>query len=280
MTFSIDRISSFVNNRPVACLFLILALSFTLRISRCFLVGRVDKDSVIYMAIADGLLNNDFKQAFELNPRIPPLYIFGIAAGEKLGIGTRISGMLISVISGALLPLALFIAALKVFRNSKLALLATLMVTVHPFLIRMSADIMRDSLFMSTTAFGLAFAVSAATDKRIFSWQWGLSGFFTGLAAMTRSEGVEVFFVVVLWFGLEALLKIKKMRELKNIIIRAAVSISIFIAVFVATTMPVEYALRGSSSEWSAMDKRAIGYLDNFFGTRKDVILRGKGEPE
>ena len=278
--FSIEKINCFVNNRPVACLLLILALSFTLRISRCFLVGRVDKDSVMYMAIADGLLNNDFKQAFELNPRIPPLYIFGIAAGEKAGLGSRAAGMFVSVISGALLPLAIFIAALQVFKSGKLALLSALMATVHPFFIRMSADIMRDSLFMSTFAFSLAFAVCGAVDRRIFSWHWTVSGFFAGLAAMTRSEGVEVFFAIIIWFAVEAALKFRKRNELSRIVVRAIVSVMLFVTVFVATTLPVEFAMRGSSSEWSAMDKRVVGYLKDFFEIRKDVILRGKGEPE
>lgn len=280
---SIEKISAFVNSRPVACLLLILALSFTLRVSRCFLVGRVDKDSVMYMAIADGLINNDFEQAFELNPRIPPLYIVGIAAGEKLGLGSRAAGMLISVFAGALLPLAVFIAALKVFRSSRMALLSALMAAVHPFLIRMSADIMRDSLFMSTCAFSLAFAVCGAVSNRIFSWQWAVSGFFGGLAAMTRSEGVEVFFSIAIWFALEAALKLKSLHEMKRLVFRAAVSVIIFLSIFAVTTLPVEFALRGSSSTWSAVDKRVVGYLKNFFGCNKghkDVIVHEEVEPE
>ncbi|OGV39611.1 MAG: hypothetical protein A2020_02795 [Lentisphaerae bacterium GWF2_45_14] len=280
MAFSIEKISSLVNNRPIACLFLILALSLTLRVSRCFLTGRIDKDSVMYIAIAKGMAHDDLKYAFEINPRIPPLYIFGMSAGEKIGIGARVAGIIISVIAGSLLPLALFMAALKIFKDYKLALLSALMATVHPFLIRMSADIMRDSLFMSAFAFSFAFAVIAGTDKRILSWYWALSGFFAGLAAMTRSEGVEVLFAIIIWFGVEGLLKISKFREFRNILLRAAVSISIFIVVFGITTLPVEYALRDSSSEWHAMDRRVVGYLENFFRKQRDVLVRSGGDQE
>lgn len=280
MTFSIEKISGFVNSRPVACLFLILALSFTLRVSRCFLVGRVDKDSVMYMAIAEGLAHEDFKYAFELNTRIPPLYIFGLAAGEKLGIGARIAGMIISTFAGAMLPLAIFIIAIKLFRNSRMALLAALLVTVHPFLIRMSADVMRDSLFTSTYAFALAFAACGVSSNKIFSWNWAASGFFAGLAAMTRSEGMEVLFEIVIWFGFSAFLVIRNFKEVRSLIIRGCAAGFIFIFVLGMTTLPVEFILRNSSSEWSAMDKRIFGYFRTFFEKPNDVILRGKVDPE
>lgn len=276
MKESIDR---FLKNRTILCLLIIMALAFSLRTARCFLTNRSDKDSVTYLKIAKDFVRKDFKYAFELNPRFPPLYLLMMIGGEKAGIDAETTGLAVSVIAGSLLCLAAFIIGTKLFRDKRLGLLTALMTAVHPFLIRISADIMRESLFICTYMFSLAFSILGFSEDR-FSWKWTLywtaSGISAGLAVMTRSEGFELVIVLAIWFTIEAILKIRK-SGVKKFILLSVASSFIFIFFLLAVTLPVEYALEGSSSQWYVADKRITGYFKNFFKISEKEAFSIKG---
>jgi dolichyl-phosphate-mannose--protein O-mannosyl transferase len=238
----------------------LFCLALCLRAARCFLINRIDKDSVSYIKMAEDFWRRDFRYAFEDHPRMPPLYILGMAAGEKAGIGAYSSGLIISVLAGALLPLAVFIAAMALFKNIKYSLAATALAAVHPYLVRISADIMRDSLFVSFSAFSLAFALSAVKDGKI-SVKWAVAGLFAGCSVMSRSEGIEIFFALAIWFAAELFFR---PNSIKTFISWSVPSLLVFSFFFASVSFPVEFMLRGTSSEWHVIDRRLVGYMNDF----------------
>jgi 4-amino-4-deoxy-L-arabinose transferase-like glycosyltransferase len=264
-----DKLAECFRNKAFRYLLLIFLLALSARTARYFLTNRIDKDSVAYIKISKDYLRKDFKYAFEHSPRMPPLYIFMMAGGEKIGIDAYYCGLIVSIFFGSIIVFAVFIAGKELFKDESLALLAALLAATHPFLVRLSADIMREPLFITLFAFSLAFVLLAI--RKNFSWAWIPAGLFLGLADMVRSEAIEIIFVLFMWTGLELILNLK---DYKKFLVKSACGIAIFLISFSAITFPVEYALRGSCSQWRVIDHRIAGYIDNFFNTGKKLVIK------
>jgi 4-amino-4-deoxy-L-arabinose transferase-like glycosyltransferase len=191
-----------------------------------------------------------------------------MVAGEKAGIDAYYGGLAVSIIFGSILVFAAFIAGRALFKDDNLALLAALLAATHPFLIRVSADIMRESLFITLFAFGLAFVLLSL--KKGFSWKWFAAGLCVGLADMVRSEAIEIVIVIFLWGAFELFLNLK---DCKKTALKLACGALLFIIAFSAVTFPVEYALRNSCSQWHVIDHRISSYIDNFFSAGKKLVI-------
>lgn len=255
------------NNKIILCLILILALG--LRLGRCLLVNRIDKDSVIYIQMAEDGVQKGIKYTFDRNSRIPPLYVSGMLIGEWIGLGAENSGWLISVVAGALLAFAVFLMARCVFRENNLALIAAFLAAIHPCLVRISAEIMRDSLFVSLVAFALAFVFMAADTGEL--WKWCFAGLFSALATLTRNEGIEIVFVVLIWALVELCLNLR--TGLKNTfkkVLPAVLAVTIIFSIF---TFPVQISLRNTSSQWKVFDFRISSYVKGFLKRSEKEVL-------
>ena len=204
-------------DRTLFLLFLILLLAISFRAGRCLTVSYMDKDSVLYLSMANTLVEDGIDSAFERNPRIPPMYIFAMAACKKyMGLTMETAGRLVSTVAGTFLILAVFLMAKLVFKNNNYALIAAFLTATHPFLIVMSEDIMRDSLFICMISFSLVFAMYGAERKNYVFWI--ISGFFCAMATMTRSEGIGILFIVPLWFIIEFIFHRKDFSSSKSFI--------------------------------------------------------------
>jgi 4-amino-4-deoxy-L-arabinose transferase-like glycosyltransferase len=256
-------------DRTIFILFLILLLALSFRVGRCLTVPYMDKDSVLYLSMANSILEDGPSSAFERNPRIPPLYIFAVAGCSKyLGLSMETAGRTVSTVAGTFLVLAVFLMAKLVFKNDTYALIAAFLTATHPFLIITSEDIMRDSLFICLTAFSLVFAMYGAEKKNY--WYWFISGFFCAAATMTRSEGIGILFALPLWFIVELIFNRKNILSYKSFAMRHFCCFLILIVTFASFSFPVEYALSGTSSKWKVFDDRAMGYIRSFLCIQKN----------
>jgi 4-amino-4-deoxy-L-arabinose transferase-like glycosyltransferase len=247
-------------------LILILVLALAARVGRCFLTDRIDKDSVVYVEMAEDWREKGMARAFERNPRIPPLYTALMAGGAGLGLGAETAGHAVSVIAGVVTVFAVWLAARAVFSGSTLPLTAALLAAAHPFLIRVSEDVMRDSLFVCLTACSLAAAAYGARRIKVFL-VWPAAGGFAALAVMTRSEGLELLPVFFAWGLVELALSRGRFRKtLVSVFLAWCLSAAGFAAVMLAA-LPF---LHGASSRWEIVDHRAKGYLTRFITPGKD----------
>ncbi len=238
----------------------IFCLALALRVARTFLTDRIDKDSVLYVNMAKDWVYQGKEHAFERNPRIPPLYPSLMAAGEKAGLGAEFTGRAVSVLSGALLVIPVFMISRLLFTNVSVALLAAFLCAVHPSLIRISEDVLRDSLFLFLSVTALAFAVNAVDKVNGISYLlWGLAGVFASLASMTRSEGAEFFVICAVFLALSIFMGMKHFQHYF-----AGVCLAFF--VFIGVGLSAETAIDKTSSSWSLIDPRIKGYLESFVG--------------
>ena len=243
---------------PWRLLLLILLAAVCLRLGRALISDPVTKDSVLYVEMAEEWAVLGAGNAFDRNPRIPPLYIGLMAAGEWLGLGAEITGLLVAVLAGALLPLAVFFLARRLFTEMRPALLAAVLAAMHPMLMRNSAEIMRDSLFLVWFTAALALAATGMMSFRWRAWcWWGLAGLAAALAALTRDEGGELLLIVAAWGAVEAW---RGDGDFLPRLRRVAAGGAVFVLVYVLVLLPVWKGLGKTTSEWHPVPERLLKY--------------------
>jgi 4-amino-4-deoxy-L-arabinose transferase-like glycosyltransferase len=262
--------SEIFKNRILILFLAIIALAFVLRTARYAIEHRLDKDSVGYIYIAEKISEGKINDAIYMNPRMPPLYVSLLALGEYCGIGAETSGVIVSLFAGILLIIPVFLISKKVF-GDRIGLVSAFLVATHPYLIRLSTEVMRDSLFFFLIFSAIAFAVYAADDSGV-SRKWYLAGAFAGLAAMTRSEGTFFIVAIVLWLLLEAAIQIRK-GSLMLLFKKSAGLLICVLAGFLLMTVPVERYLADTPSRWSIIDYRISDALRTFTALSKKEIL-------
>lgn len=262
--------SDIFKNKTLLYFMLLMILAFSLRLSRAFIDDNMDKDSVIYLWMAETAAKGDISGAVEYNGRMPPLYIAMMAVGEYAGIGAYRAGVAISIIAGTLLLIPVFSITRTLF-NDKIALFASILAATHPYLVRISTEIMRDSLFMFLLFAGLALALKAAKGQRATAWC--APGIFAGLAVMTRTEGIDLVFAILLWFSVELYFTFRNENiviAMKNMISSAFCLLSAFFLV----TLPVQLLLSDTSSVWGPVDYRIMSFVHGFTNLTSREVLK------
>lgn len=251
-------------------LLLIALAALLLRAGRCLVDDWVTKDSVLYVEMArDWGGTAGLAQAFSRNPRIPPLYVGLMAAGERLGWDAEITGLLVSLLAGALLPVAVFLLASKVWTDQRLALLAAALAAAHPLLVRNSAEVMREGLYLALFATALAAAAAGMSEtRRRRWWAWLLAGLATALAAATRDEGGELLLVLAAWAALECW---RGEGPLPARLRRTVLPVAMVCALYFLTLLPATAVLAANGSSWHPVPSRLANYGRTF---RK--VLRGE----
>ena len=271
-------------------LILLFIVALSLRTARCFIVDRISKDGVLYVKMAESVALGEKELSFVENRRMPPLYIQFIAVLHRFGISFESGGRVISVLAGSLLVIPFFLVV-RLFFGDRAAFISGLLVVVHPSLVKVSSTVMRDSLFLSLMVFSFSFIVFAIHKRRYF--YWGTAGFFAALASATRAEGVELILAVLLWMSVSLIRYYMVRKSEKNCLCieeggdEPAVSKGdcfsfthtvagpmIFILLFFVVSFPISESVRGTSSTWSVIDSRIIGYARNLLSHSSEEALK------
>ncbi len=254
--------------KVIYCLVAIFILALALRVTRCLIVNRVDKDAILYVRMSDRIAKGELKKAYDLNPRIPPLYLYLMAQGKKLGIDSQIAGQAVSVLFGALLIFAVFSLGNTLF-GRKMALMSAFIAAIMPSLIEISAMVMRDSLFVFLLFASLAFAVKAVRKFSILNWIF--AGIFCALATMTRNEGIEIILAVICSIGFSLLFFHR--GKMKNIS-KSFVGFILFMIFFVAVSFPVQIKMDQYGANWEVFSSRIVSYFDSFGDLSKRQVIK------
>ena len=119
-----------------------------------------------------------------------------IALVARLGVSYAVAGQLIAAICGALAIIPLYLWCRQAF-NRHVADLAAFLYALHPQLIRMSADVLREGMYWFLGLWAVACLWSA--KERDSWWRYAAGGLLASLCALTRIEGCLVFFLLGLW---------------------------------------------------------------------------------
>jgi len=137
--------------------------------------------------------------------------------------GSAFAGTLISVVLGAAGIIPLFLLVAEAIGEAE-ARVAALLYAVLPALVEVTADVMTDGVFV-------AFFVTAiwAGWKALDRWSWApLAGLMSGLAYLTRPEGLLLMAMIPAWLVVEAVRR-RTWRPLAGGAIVVAVSVVVAI---------------------------------------------------
>ncbi len=123
---------------------------------------------------------------------------FAFISGINIFLYNAVLGILLSI--GTII--AVYMVGKELFTTPKYALCAALFIAVHPYLVRISVDVMREVIYIPLLAGTVTAAAFAVTRGKNFCWY--LFGVGSGLMILTRSEGWEAIFALLVWGVFEA----------------------------------------------------------------------------
>jgi len=121
-----------------------------------------------------------------------PLYPFLVALFSRWVADYEIAGKLVSTLFGILMIFPVYFLGKRIF-DQKVAFLSTLALTIHPYIRRFSADVLKESayLFFLATAFWFIWR-TLQKEKR---YPFLFVPLFSALAYLVRPDGVEILLV-------------------------------------------------------------------------------------
>jgi hypothetical protein len=155
-------------------------------------------DGYFYLYIADALERADFRVALHyLNVNIYPSTLVLV---HKLGIDWAVAAKLWGVTVSTLLLFPLFGWIRRHF-DDRTALAACFLYAVHPELIELSVEPIRESTFWFLLTLYMYLLSRAVTEFKW--WLFGLTGLALGSAIHTRSEGWILLVALFVWTGFQ-----------------------------------------------------------------------------
>ncbi len=223
-------------------------LTAMLRLIAWFNTAIISRDSVIYVHLAKEWVTGHYDQA--LSHPYHPLYSFLIAWMAKVVGGNYESAAVsVSILASALTVPALALLFRKV-RKKSVVFLGLMFFCVSPYLVRYAGDILSEPLYLFFVAWAAATWIEAESCRRfLFSF---VSGVMTGLAYLTRPEGLLIGVASVVWLFVHW-----KSERTKDRLAR------IFLLVLGAGMFMAPYVLylHRDTGQWLLTRKKRVGTL-------------------
>lgn len=267
-----EQIEKLLANRWLT-IAVILLLALVLRAVRPLVVDRITKDGPLYVLMVQDINNGDLNKAFDRNTRMPPLYLFMMLGLHKIGMPIEIAGRLISIIAGTLLIIPVYLIAEMVF-NSRMGAMGAFLIAVNPDLVRSSAKIMRDSLFLLLLFVAVYFIMKAMKSDKWNLHLWSLAGVSASLGAAVRTETIEILGIAILVMLVELFLLFREKKDLLPVINKWGVGTVLMLVLYFAVSIPFANVLAGTPSTWTIIDKRIPGYFKSMFRLSEDEVIK------
>ncbi len=177
-----------------------MALLVVIRVIAWMNTAIVSRDSILYLALAKDWLTGTYLKA--LRHPYHPLYPMLIALISK-GFGVSLERAAVGISIGAnALTLPALAILFKRYMKARVVFLGLLFFCVSPFLIRYTADILSEPLYIFFVAWAAAFSAKVIDPMKPGDGKalWAfLGGLCVGFAYLTRPEGLVVGITAVLW---------------------------------------------------------------------------------
>jgi hypothetical protein len=144
-----------------------------------------------YIPIAKDFASGLFKKGFSHNQQ--PLYPFLIAFIFQWASDFELAGKWVSTLFGILLIFPAYFLGRQIF-DQRIAFLSTLLLLVHPYIRRFSADVLKESTYLFFLVAGLWFAWETIEKGRKFPFFF--IPLYSAIAYLARPDGIEVVLVV------------------------------------------------------------------------------------
>ena len=197
--------------RALLCIsLLIYATALLVRAVKITLDPALARDAGVYLSWVEHWIETDdyFYSFFGRVGLVPPLSLWMIKTLTLTGLPTEIAGRSISMFLGSLVPVVGFFFTWRVCRNIRIALLAALVLILHPNLVEYSCQPLRESCYAFFNCFLLFMFIEAVRKSTVYNW--AACGIALSLTAYCRFEALEFMLFVPLI--LAALCWFRKMK--------------------------------------------------------------------
>ncbi len=277
-------------------LLVLIALSSVIRAYVWFATPIIGTDGISFISIAKSFSAGNFREGLE-HP-YHPFYSILISIGSLTGIGFESSGKLVSLISGVLMVAVVYMIGKRMF-NQTIGFIAALILTLHPFATRLSADVMSDSTyyFFYMTALSLGFA--AVTQKKMSLHFY--TGVAAGFAYLTRPEGISPVLITGLYTSLQLTKTIftrlkgkfqnsQKEHSSEDCGCKQLTTISMLVLGFFIISFPYILYIKQETGKWTITKKKNVTEIsglsivldkaaEGIEGIEEDVIVEQGPEP-
>jgi 4-amino-4-deoxy-L-arabinose transferase-like glycosyltransferase len=195
-------------------------------------------DGVLYIQVAKDILAGNFQGISGYG--FLNLYSFLIALFQVIFRNWEFSGKMVSVVLGSLTIVPLFLFIKGIF-NVKVAIISTLFYAVHPRFVEYGADVLREPTYWFFSASAIWFAWVGVSRRKYSLFVF--SSLSTGLAMFTRSEGILICIVIILWITCW-FVKEKSQRK------KAVVYMAIYVLSLPLLMTPFLFLLREGTHRW------------------------------
>jgi 4-amino-4-deoxy-L-arabinose transferase-like glycosyltransferase len=173
---------------------IVLGVAFAVRFYMVLHTYVITNDGILYVDSARLISMGDLGETY--NRYLFNLYPFFIAVFQKALHNWEFSAQMVSAIFGTLTIIPFYLLVSRVF-NRPLALLSSIVFACHPYLVRYSADAIREPTFWFFFMLALWVGWEATVRKRI--WLCVLVSVLGVMSFFVRIEGILVLPVVALW---------------------------------------------------------------------------------
>ena len=175
-----------------------------------------------------------------------PLYPFLVSLASR-GVGdVELSARLVSSLFGILLLFPAYLMV-KEISDRRIAFLSVLLLAVHPYVRRFSADVLKESTYLFFFTASLWLILRALRREQLYLFF--LVPIFSGLAYLVRPDGVEPLFAIFFYVIFAKRLSVSGRN--KKMILLLLLSAGVFL-------LPYLVYLRGVTGEWTLSKTKNI----------------------
>lgn len=262
----VKKIISFLNTlHERQALFWLIGIAFILRLYTVLMAQGIAYDSAAYGFMARDFMKGNVDKALAIPGH--PLYPFLISLFSINTEDVEIVGRLISLFFGTLTVIPLYF----LIRNAigkKEAIFSVLFYAFHPYLVSYSGMMLTEATYWGMLVLSVYFFWTGLQRDKI--WKMGLSGFFLGLAYLTRPEGIGYLAVFIAWAIIEGF---RRKAWFKGLLI-----VGILISSTLLTSFPYLLHIRQETGQW-LISKKAADIQSNLLQKEvEQVYSRGSIE--
>lgn len=210
----------------------------------------------MYIAMSHAFLEGNFLEALKyITPPVYPLLL----AGMKLIVGdVEIAGKLVSLFAGTFAFFPLYYLGKRIF-DQRVVLIGLLFFSLHPYLVRYSAEVLSESTFIFLSVMGLWLFWKGWEKKQYFYSCF--SGVLLGLSCLTKAQGFIWIGVVLSVPIVFSFLPQEEEGDKRSMWIFFGIAAITFLFII----SPYVYFLKGLTGEWTVRQQGASAIVQ---GTR------------
>lgn len=257
---SIDFLKT-LNEKQI--LLLLIGISFGLRLYAVLMAQGIAYDGAHYGFVARDFLKGHFIKG--LSSPAPPFYPFLIFLFSPDTAHVEIIGRFISLFFGTLTIIPLFFLVKKAI-GQKEAIFSALLYSFHPYLVTYSGMLLTEATYWGLLVLSVYFFWTGLEKGKV--WKISFSGFFLGLAYLTRPEGIGYLLVYLIWIFVQGILK---KEWLKKIALTAVLILSVLFFV-----IPYAIYIHQETGQWLISKKAKIAQ-NHFINENAEEFNPSKG---